>query len=220
MKFHGIPIKKYLTYFIFCFSLFYISYSFAIFESPLETRESLFHMKPVEKEEIPQFIEKYSVFVAQQALEAGLFSNEQEALQGILGEEEQKILEASKDPLSNETFYNSWRNENFLFYIYLDKESIPCGYFWCYLVKPEAGEGYASIQTIFIEPEYRGRGIGTAILNALEKELKAQGFKVIILNVFTHNSRAYHLYKKLGYYEVLLGQNELSICYMIKELNN
>jgi phosphinothricin acetyltransferase len=177
-------------------------------------------MKPVEKEEIPHFIEQYAAFAAQQALEAGWFSNEQEALEGILNEEERKLLEVLQDPLSNETFYNSWKNENFLFYIYLDNESIPCGHFWCNLGMP--GEKYGYIQSIFIEAEYRGRGIGTAILNALEKELKAQGFKGIDLHVFTHTP-AYSLYKKLGYNEFFPGQNGengVSSWYMVKELNN
>lgn len=218
MNFLHVGTKGYLTFLIFCFSLFYHTYNFALFESSLETGGYLLHMKPVEKEEIPYFIEQSAAFAAKQALEAGLVSNEAEALERMLNNlEAPKLLEALQDPLSNNTFYNSWKSENYLFYIYLEDESIPCGLFWCDLGTP--GETIGIIEFIFIDANYRGMGIGTTILNACEKELKVEGFKAISLHVYSHNTQAYRLYKKLGYQEVVpgeIGKNGVCSWHMLK----
>jgi ribosomal protein S18 acetylase RimI-like enzyme len=58
---------------------------------------------------------------------------------------------------------------------------------------------HSAFEAIFLEKEYRGRGIGEQIVRSLESTLKEQGLQSIKLYVFAHNKPAHGLYKKLGY---------------------
>lgn len=50
-----------------------------------------------------------------------------------------------------------------------------------------------------VDKDFRGEGIGEALMNAVETEAKEIGVKVIELQVFGENDPALSLYKKLGY---------------------
>lgn len=60
-------------------------------------------------------------------------------------------------------------------------------------------ERIAWIATVGVLPEFRGQGIGTALLEACEEQL---GMPRVRLNVRVSNHRAIRLYKDLGYYQV------------------
>ena len=66
-----------------------------------------------------------------------------------------------------------------------------------FTLKPQ--EFVEAIADFIIYDEYRGRGYGSKALEALEKELKEEGYKAIILNVFEHNTSAKALYEKSGF---------------------
>jgi ribosomal protein S18 acetylase RimI-like enzyme len=51
---------------------------------------------------------------------------------------------------------------------------------------------------ISVHKEYRGQGIGTELMKAVLKELKAQGYDRTSLSVQKENP-AWHLYKRLGF---------------------
>ena len=55
------------------------------------------------------------------------------------------------------------------------------------------------IGAIAVFDSFRGKGIGTQLLNAVEEYAKNYGFKYIILDVINTNHRAHDLYKRLGY---------------------
>ena len=57
----------------------------------------------------------------------------------------------------------------------------------------------AWIYDIEIVPEQRGRGYGSALLRAAEREVEKQGVKSVALNVFGGNAVARHLYESSGY---------------------
>jgi [ribosomal protein S18]-alanine N-acetyltransferase len=66
--------------------------------------------------------------------------------------------------------------------------------------------GYASgrmgiIYTLDVHPSYWGRGIGSALIAALEKELSEEGAEVIRLEAAVDNPRAMELYRRAGYRE-------------------
>src|SRR5512143_3601674 len=61
------------------------------------------------------------------------------------------------------------------------------------------GERIAWVATVGVLPEYRGQGIGTALLEACEERVNVP---VIRLNVRTSNTSAIRLYKNLGYYQM------------------
>ena len=62
---------------------------------------------------------------------------------------------------------------------------------------PPAGEAY--IDGIAVDPDYRGKGVGTAMMAALEAWAVGQGLWVIRLEVVDTNSRAQGLYRRLGF---------------------
>lgn len=57
----------------------------------------------------------------------------------------------------------------------------------------------AYLEAIYLEREYRGRGLGKRILQDLEAQLEKQGVESIKLYVFAHNKTAFALYARMGY---------------------
>ena len=60
----------------------------------------------------------------------------------------------------------------------------------------------AFIGSIAVDENYRGKGIGTALLKAAETATKKKKISVIEINVYTFNSNAEKLYDKLGYKDI------------------
>lgn len=57
------------------------------------------------------------------------------------------------------------------------------------------------INEMFVLPPYRNQGIAKKLCRAAFKQLKAEGYKNVQLNVFSGN-HAKHLYQKLGFQEI------------------
>ena len=55
---------------------------------------------------------------------------------------------------------------------------------------------------MLVAPEYRNRGIGTALLEDSFRWARVRGVKALHLNVFPHNHSAHALYRKTGFIEV------------------
>lgn len=55
---------------------------------------------------------------------------------------------------------------------------------------------------IGVERSYRGKGHGTALLDAALRWAKSGGLAWVDLSVFAHNQRAYELYRRFGFVEV------------------
>ncbi|NUR75587.1 MAG: GNAT family N-acetyltransferase [Thermoleophilia bacterium] len=49
--------------------------------------------------------------------------------------------------------------------------------------------------------EWRGRGVGSALLEAAIEDARARGLHKVILSVFAHNAAALALYRKYGFVE-------------------
>lgn len=64
---------------------------------------------------------------------------------------------------------------------------------------PRPKEGLSWIATIAVLPQYRGKGIGRALLEACEKELSTS---IIHLCVRANNEEAIRMYKNAGYYHI------------------
>lgn len=61
------------------------------------------------------------------------------------------------------------------------------------------GKNRAYIYGFRIQPEYRNQGIGTMMMNTIENDLKAKGFKQVTLNVGQDNLDAKRFYERLNY---------------------
>ena len=64
------------------------------------------------------------------------------------------------------------------------------------------GEPVVEIKRMYVRREARGRGVGVAILEALEREAVARGFKVIRLETGPLQPEAIGLYARAGYREI------------------
>jgi ribosomal protein S18 acetylase RimI-like enzyme len=71
--------------------------------------------------------------------------------------------------------------------------------------RPELADGVirAYIYGFRIKPHFRNQGIGTKMMNTVEKDLTKRGFRQITLNVGQENHAAKRFYDRLGY--VIVG---------------
>ncbi len=60
-------------------------------------------------------------------------------------------------------------------------------------------DGWGEIVSIYLLPEYIGRGYGTPLLKAAEEELHKRGFEKIFLWVLEENARARRFYERNGF---------------------
>ncbi|OCQ91123.1 acetyltransferase [Oscillatoriales cyanobacterium USR001] len=62
-----------------------------------------------------------------------------------------------------------------------------------------SGDRHAHIFLLYVDPEHRQRGIGSALVNCAENWARERGDRQIGLQVFLSNKPAVNLYQKLGY---------------------
>jgi ribosomal protein S18 acetylase RimI-like enzyme len=65
---------------------------------------------------------------------------------------------------------------------------------------------WASVDDVFVEPEYRNRGMGRALLQSVQSWAKDRGADGISLQVAAANSRGRKFYEDLGFREVSVYQ--------------
>lgn len=58
---------------------------------------------------------------------------------------------------------------------------------------------YALVSQLYVEPQEREKGIGTAAMREAEKYARKNGLKVVRLDVALSNKKAVKLYEELGY---------------------
>lgn len=61
------------------------------------------------------------------------------------------------------------------------------------------GERYSHIFLLYVKPDHRRRGIGTALMKHAQNWAKQRGDAQIGLQVFSDNTPALNLYSRLGY---------------------
>ncbi len=66
-------------------------------------------------------------------------------------------------------------------------------------IMAQTREGDSYLANIATYPEFRSRGLGTRLLNAVEPEARAAGSRRIVLDVETDNKKAIDLYNRLSF---------------------
>lgn len=66
-------------------------------------------------------------------------------------------------------------------------------------VDPLSGREYPHIFLLYVVPDCRRQGLGTALMQHAESWAAQQGYRQLGLNVFVENTPALSLYKRLGY---------------------
>jgi ribosomal protein S18 acetylase RimI-like enzyme len=74
------------------------------------------------------------------------------------------------------------------------------GFIFCVL--GDVGRKTAHITDLYVAPEARGRGVGTALLAAIIEPAREAGFDHVSLEVLTRNNEARRLYNRLGFVPV------------------
>ncbi|MBR3457991.1 MAG: ribosomal protein S18-alanine N-acetyltransferase [Selenomonadaceae bacterium] len=95
-------------------------------------------------------------------------------------------------PWSRQSFWEEAANENTVYILALDGERV-IGYAGTWIV---AGE--AQITNVAVAPEYRGRGVGTGLMEELVRRAKERGATAMTLEVRPSNAPALALYAKFG----------------------
>jgi putative acetyltransferase len=90
--------------------------------------------------------------------------------------------------------YNKVSNIETAIIIYDDKKPIACG---CY---KKYDDETVEIKRMYVDKNYRGKGISKMVLFELEKWAIENGFDYAILETSIHFNIAQSLYKKAGYY--------------------
>ena len=98
-----------------------------------------------------------------------------------------------------------WTRGNFI-------DSLAAGYLAEVLAEPEAGivgyfvamagAGEMHLLNLSVAPEWQGRGLAHAMLDALEDRARARGMATLWLEVRAGNERAQSLYRRRGFVEV------------------
>jgi ribosomal protein S18 acetylase RimI-like enzyme len=67
--------------------------------------------------------------------------------------------------------------------------------------RPELADGHyrAYLYGFRVREAYRSRGIGSMMMKVVESDLRKRGFRSLTLNVAKDNTRARHLYEKMGF---------------------
>ncbi|MDH0866938.1 GNAT family N-acetyltransferase [Mitsuaria sp. GD03876] len=71
----------------------------------------------------------------------------------------------------------------------------------CAAVKVVDGDdgAYGEIQRMFVQPQFRGRGLSKVLMEELESHLRARGIETARLETGVHQPEALRLYETLGY---------------------
>src|SRR5262245_39118605 len=95
-------------------------------------------------------------------------------------------------------------------------DGFPAGAAWFRLFKASApGYGFVDEQTpelaIAVVPNARGRGVGTALLEALLARARGEGFGALSLSVDRLNKGAIALYEQYGFHRVAESDDSLTL---------
>ncbi len=82
----------------------------------------------------------------------------------------------------------------------IPQRSVPVGCLWLgNAIDQTNGNRHAHIFLLYVTPDHRRRGIGSALVRAAEGWAQSRGDRQIGLQVFQFNQPALHLYQGLGY---------------------
>jgi ribosomal protein S18 acetylase RimI-like enzyme len=91
-----------------------------------------------------------------------------------------------------------------------DNPRSPVGCLWLgNVVDQVQGDRHAYILLLYVHPQHRRQGIGSALLQRAESWAIERGDRQIGLQVFCQNQAAIYLYKKMGYKTQSLWMNKV-----------
>lgn len=89
----------------------------------------------------------------------------------------------------------------------------------CGAIRPLEGD-VAELKRVFVKVDFRGRGFSKAIVNELERQARARGYRVMRLETGVRQPEAISLYESLGYHRIPnygeYRDSGLSVCFQKK----
>jgi len=103
---------------------------------------------------------------------------------------------------SIEEFISDPKSE--LLVIDFNNQIIGCGYAQIRQAKPyQKHEFFGYLGFMFVDPEFRGRGLNNLLIDHLKKWVLSQGITEVRLDVYHDNEAAVNAYKKAGFKPIL-----------------
>lgn len=97
--------------------------------------------------------------------------------------------------------YAEWLAEPDAFVLVAEDQSTPVGYALVHMRGPEetwaTGERIAELETLTVLPAYRRQGIGTALIEAVYRELRMIDVRHLAVSVIASNANAVRFYERL-----------------------
>lgn len=84
----------------------------------------------------------------------------------------------------------------FNFVVEIDKKVVG------YVVALPLDKTSADVESIAVDPDYQGKGIGSVLMEKIEEEMKKRGHRLSILEVRDKNYESINFYKAHGYSEI------------------
>jgi [ribosomal protein S18]-alanine N-acetyltransferase len=97
-------------------------------------------------------------------------------------------------PWTREAFYNEIEQNHLSTYLVVEDGECIAGYCGVWLVVDEA-----HITNVAVLPDYRGKGLGEALMKGVMEIAKQVGARVMTLEVRVSNEAAKGLYRKMGF---------------------
>lgn len=97
-------------------------------------------------------------------------------------------------PWSYSAFLSELMDNDNAFYLVAQHREAAVGYVGVWIILDEG-----HITNVAVDPRYRGRGIGSRLLDAVTEVARQQGVTRMTLEVRVSNTPAQQLYKRLGY---------------------
>lgn len=124
-----------------------------------------------------------------------------EMTQGVVAQVAQLENLCFSDPWSEKSVASELSNPLSLWLVAMEGERL-AGY-----VGSQSVEGEADMMNVAVHPDFRRRGVGEALVNALVAALAEKGVHSLTLEVRVSNESAIGLYKKLGFSQAGLRKN-------------
>ena len=105
-------------------------------------------------------------------------------------------------------FYASWLQEPGTFILIAERDNRPIGYAFVRFIEGSetwrTADRVAEIETLSVLPEFRGSGLGSALMEEIYSELENEGVKEISLAVVATNSDALRFYERHGFFQRII----------------
>ena len=101
------------------------------------------------------------------------------------------------EPSGRHAFYNDIENAFEAFYCLIDKDNVIGT-----VALKKIDEYTVELKALYLDSSYRGKGLGSRLINTVIDEAKNRGFKSVVLDSMSQYKDALRLYEKCGFKDI------------------